>query len=318
MNIQRFLEKNEQTLTEFEAETFYQQKLSRKASLTQIMSFDYMYRKVLAIYAAARHNFPNTQGTQKIAEVVSQSHSIIYKDTIRKENFKKILSYRLFRSVYEVKSVLIFTVLVEVLGLVAGILWGTLDAGNATSFAHSQGLNLGSFQGRFYGTSIGLRTVVATEIFTHNIQVSVIVFLGGFLLGIPTVYFLFTNTVLLGVLGALEFKSGGGSSFIRLIVPHGVLEMSCITVAGIAGMRVAKALLVPGQFKRSYEMTQIMGPVIDALGLCSITLVFSGLVEAIVTSYYLNVVVALSVGILLGATFWSLIIIQGRKVEINI
>jgi energy-converting hydrogenase Eha subunit C len=61
-----------------------------------------------------------------------------------------------------------------------------------------------------------------------------------------------------------------------------------------------------------------MGPVIDALGLCSITLVFSGLVEAIVTSYYLNVVVALSVGILLGATFWSLIIIQGRKVEINI
>ncbi len=315
MNIQQFLDKNETVLNELEIQTSAQQKLSRKASLTQIMSYDYLYRKALAVYALARQYFPGTQGTQNVADLVASSHEIIYKDTIRKENLRQIITYRLFRSVYEVKSMLLFTVAVELLGLIAGILWAVLDTRNAVSFANANGFKLGTYHGGFYGTSVSLRTAVAATIFTHNIKIAIFVFLGGLLLGVPTIYLLAFNSLLLGVLGALEFRAGGGISFIRLIVPHGFLEMSCITVAGVAGLRIAKTLIIPGEHSRYVALAGIINPLVDSIGLVSITLVISGFVEALVTTYYLNVVVALFVGLSLGGTFWFLIIFQGRKVK---
>ncbi len=317
MNIHRFLERNHPSLQNLEAETFLQRKLSNKASLTQIMSYDYIYRKALAIYATARHRFPNTEGTRRVADLVADSHSIIYKDAIRKENFKRIISYRLFRSVYEVKSILWFAVAIELLGLIAGILWAVLDPSNAKAFVEYNNFSIGSNHGAFYQTPIAMRVALASQIFTHNIGVAIVVFLGGFILGIPTVFVLIENSVLIGVLGAYEFKNGGGEDFIRLVLPHGLLELSLITLASVAGFRVAKVLVVPTNLSRMAEFSKIINPVVDTLGLACMVLVISGFVEAMVTTYYLNLVLAIVVSLSLAGGFWFLIIYQGRKVPIE-
>ena len=40
--------------------------------------------------------------------------------------------------------------------------------------------------------------------------------------------------------------AGSGSRFVELVVAHGVLELSCIAVAGMAGLRLGAAVIAPG------------------------------------------------------------------------
>jgi len=52
--------------------------------------------------------------------------------------------------------------------------------------------------------------------------------------GIFTALALVYNGLLLGVIGGLMVKAGNGVGFVDLVTAHGVLELSCILVAGAA------------------------------------------------------------------------------------
>ena len=68
----------------------------------------------------------------------------------------------------------------------------------------------------------------------------------GLLLGVGTLAMLAYNGLLLGALAGLTIQAGTFSVFVRYIVPHGMLELSCISIAGVAGLRLARALIDPG------------------------------------------------------------------------
>ena len=84
------------------------------------------------------------------------------------------------------------------------------------------------------------------EIFTNNIQVTFLAFAGGILLGLGTLYVLIQNGIMLGAVAGLAIGAGNGRPFFELVVAHGVLELSCIAVAGAAGLRIASAIVDPG------------------------------------------------------------------------
>src|SRR3981189_2767396 len=95
-----------------------------------------------------------------------------------------------------------------------------------------------------------LRPGMATLIFTNNIQVSFLAFAGGVLCGVGTAYVLISNGLLLGgVLGAAQFY-GVAPLVWSFISPHGYLELTCIVIAGAAGLMLGDALLRPGLLLR--------------------------------------------------------------------
>ena len=96
-------------------------------------------------------------------------------------------------------------------------------------------------QGGVVGIAIPARAGLAFAIFTNNIQVSVLALAGGFTFGLLTAYVLASNGAMLGVLAGLEWKAGAWEAFARLVVPHGLLELSCIAVAGSAGFQITRA-----------------------------------------------------------------------------
>jgi len=150
-------------------------------------------------------------------------------------------------------------------------------------------------------------------IFVNNIEVSILAIAGGFTFGIFTVYTLAHNGALLGVLGVLEWKGGGFDQFLRLILPHGLLELSCIALAGAAGLSIARALIDPGLSSRSSAleaMTPQLGATLIAV---VIFLIAAGLTEGFITPWDLPTGAAIGVGALLAGGFWTMVVWRGSS-----
>lgn len=116
---------------------------------------------------------------------------------------------------------------------------------------HSAVLPLGlraNFQGT--GFPVSLRPLIASYIYTHNIYVSLIAFGTGILLGIPTALSMFQNGLVLGGLSALFAMHRDTLVFWSLIVPHGVIELFAVSLAGGAGLQLGVGLLRPGDLSR--------------------------------------------------------------------
>ena len=88
------------------------------------------------------------------------------------------------------------------------------------------------------------------EIALNNIKVSFVVFVTGIFFGIGTIWFLFTNGVMLGSFQYMFFAKGLGWKSILVIWIHGTLEISAIIIAGGAGLILVSSMLFPGTRKR--------------------------------------------------------------------
>jgi uncharacterized membrane protein SpoIIM required for sporulation/uncharacterized RDD family membrane protein YckC len=95
-----------------------------------------------------------------------------------------------------------------------------------------------------------IRPVEASAIMRNNIQVSIVTFAGGVAAGAGTLYALTANGIELGAVMGLYQSKGVLSLIVRFIAPHGVLELSAITLAGGAGLLIGSALLLPGAMTR--------------------------------------------------------------------
>ena len=77
----------------------------------------------------------------------------------------------------------------------------------------------------------------AAQVQTNNIQVSLLALAGGATAGTLTVAVLLSNGFSLGAVGALMHQNDAAGTFWGLILPHGLLEISAIIVAGAVAYR---------------------------------------------------------------------------------
>jgi uncharacterized membrane protein SpoIIM required for sporulation/uncharacterized RDD family membrane protein YckC len=92
--------------------------------------------------------------------------------------------------------------------------------------------------------------VIASAIISNNVRIAFWAFVGGILLGLPTVWVLVTNGLSLGAGFGLFVNYHAGGYLGRFIAGHGFLELTAIFIAGGAAFRIAGALIVPGDRTR--------------------------------------------------------------------
>ena len=85
----------------------------------------------------------------------------------------------------------------------------------------------------------------AAEVWTHNAWLTALCIALG-VLGVPVVYLLFQNVLNLGFMGAIMINHHRGALFFGLILPHGLLELTAVFVAGATGLRLLWAWIDPG------------------------------------------------------------------------
>jgi uncharacterized membrane protein SpoIIM required for sporulation len=90
----------------------------------------------------------------------------------------------------------------------------------------------------------------------NNIRVSFLTFVGGFIVGIPTFYLLWSNGIMLGSFQYMFFAHDLGIKSILVIWIHGTIEIASIIIAGVAGFILANGILFPGTYKRMESFKQ--------------------------------------------------------------
>jgi uncharacterized membrane protein SpoIIM required for sporulation len=125
--------------------------------------------------------------------------------------------------------------------------------------------------------------VGASRILTNNIGVTFFAFAYGALLGVGTLYVMAVNGASVGAVLALTYRAGYGHELLTFMVGHGVIELSCIFIAGGAGLLIGSALVLPGDLSR---LDALKARGLDAIRLvagCAVLLVIAGCIEGFIS-----------------------------------
>jgi uncharacterized membrane protein SpoIIM required for sporulation len=153
----------------------------------------------------------------------------------------------------------------------------------------------------------------AFRVWTNNFFISWEALFSGILLGIPVIPMLFANGANIAVDGAYMVSAGRGEDFFQLILPHGMLELTSVFIAGGVGLKLGWTLIAPGARSRVAALQQegrIAGVI--AVGLM-LTLACSGVIEAFVTPSGLPFWARLGIGAIAELAFLSYIFVLGRR-----
>ena len=144
---------------------------------------------------------------------------------------------------------------------------------------------------------VAIKPVAGSAIMTNNLSVTFMTFAMGITAGLGTVYMLFFNGLLLGVIGTACWLNQMSLQLWSFVVSHGVLELPAIFIAGGAGLRVAQGLLFPGLLSRK-DSVQAAGAEAIQLLLGTIPmLVIAGILEAFLSPTSEPVLLKFSVGL---------------------
>jgi uncharacterized membrane protein SpoIIM required for sporulation len=153
----------------------------------------------------------------------------------------------------------------------------------------------------------------ALQVWTNNSWVAAQCIAFALLLGIPIPYVLFQNAANLGLIAGLMFDAGKGDVMLGLLIPHGLLELTAVFLAGAAGMRLGWTVISPGNRPRGQALAEQGRAVVSvAVGLVAVLLV-SGLIEALVTPSPLPTFVRIGIGVLAETAFVYYVIHFGRR-----
>ncbi|MFN2594835.1 MAG: stage II sporulation protein M [Actinomycetota bacterium] len=277
----------------------------------RIVEVGSLYRATVADLAIARASWPADPVVRRLESLVTRARALVYGAQTRRGSLG-----RFFASEY-------WSLVASTLPLI-GIAWALMLGPALVALwwaAHDPHAALTLLPGIFsrgpqshgpLSISLGQSAVTSSQIFTNNIRVTFLAFAGGVTFGLLTAGSLAYNGLILGVVGGAAANFGVGSNFVELVAPHGFLELSCIAVAGGAGLGLARALLKPGRLTRGAALRGAARPsILIVLGTAP-WLVIAGLVEGFITPRAIGTMPALGFGVGLAAIYWLLVWRLGR------
>jgi uncharacterized membrane protein SpoIIM required for sporulation len=169
--------------------------------------------------------------------------------------------------------------------------------------------------------STGQFTAFSSFLFTHNLHVSLVAYALGITFGIGTVWFMFYNGVLLGALMAVFIEAGQGRLFATGILPHGVLEIPAMLIAGGAGLVLAHGMLSARPWPRRQELARCGKESLLLLFGCVPLLMAAAVLEAGVArapDWFISSGVKLGVASVVGLTFAVYLCLGGWRVATTV
>ena len=152
----------------------------------------------------------------------------------------------------------------------------------------------------------------AGTVWTNNAWIAVQCVLFG-ITGFWPVMVLVQNAIGVGTAAAVLLAFDAGDVFVLYILPHGLLELTSIFVAGAAGLHLFWSWIAPGHRTRGRALADAgISLVVVAIGLV-LSLLVSGIIEGFVTGQPWPWWLKIGIGALaLGAFVFYMVVIGGR------
>jgi uncharacterized membrane protein SpoIIM required for sporulation len=157
--------------------------------------------------------------------------------------------------------------------------------------------------------------VGASKIMTGNVRVTITTFAYGALFGVGTLYVLAFNGAVNASVLALTYRAGYGNDLVTFMIGHGVIELSCIFIAGGAGLLIGSALLMPGNLSRADALkSRGKDAVILMMGV-AVLLVVAGTIEGFISPAPISPKIKFGIGALTGLALYSYLLLAGRDFD---
>lgn len=250
-----------------------------------------LYRRASADLIRARSESANEPMTDYLNGLVGRSYGLIYRGKqARWTAFLEFFAFTFPHRVRVYKKSVLAAALIFFFGALFGLFAEYFDSSAKYYLLPDEYAavedNIEEFKRKTTAGGVmagGQSAFMSATIMTNNIKVSFLAFALGATLGIGTVMVIFHNGVMLGVLAAVFLRHGLSLYFWAYILPHGVLELLCIFIAGAAGFLLARAIVAPGIFGRREALKHYGKEAVILISGCGVLLVFAGLIEGFIT-----------------------------------
>ena len=157
--------------------------------------------------------------------------------------------------------------------------------------------------------------VGASSILTHNIQVTIYTFAFGAFFGVGTLLYLAFNGANIASVLALTYREGFGNDLVTFMVAHGVIELSCIFMAGGAGLLIGSAMIMPGDLSRGEAIKKNGKEAVRLMMGVATLLIIAGLIEGFISPAPIDPRIKFSIAALTGIGLYSYLLLVGRGEE---
>lgn len=145
-------------------------------------------------------------------------------------------------------------------------------------------------------------------LFGHNLRVALGAFAMGILAGIPTACLQLYNGVVLGAFAWIFLRDPWPFAFLAWILPHGVPELTAISLCVAGGLLLGEAVAAPGRRGRRRALQEARGPALVLLALAVPLLALAAAMESFVRESMLStetrlVLATLEIALLVGGLF---------------
>lgn len=285
-----------------------------RLSADEVLELGRLYRATTSDLAIARRDFARDVATERLNDLVAAAHALVYSEA--PTSARRLRRFVLEELPASVRAQLPWTVAAILLSLGFGVVTYAVGlafpqiAQNALPEETRQQLSR-----RQLWTDIpeGFRPIAGPLIIVNNVRVAIVAFAGGMTVGVLTVYVLATTGAMLGTIFAVVQGYGLAGGLLAFIAGHGVLELSAIFLSGGAGLRLAWAIVRPGDRSRgdalrlgAAQAARVMLLVIPVLGV-------AGLIEGFLSPSGASDLVKAAVGIATGLLLWGYILFSGRR-----
>ncbi|MGA5670351.1 stage II sporulation protein M [Streptomyces pseudogriseolus] len=156
-------------------------------------------------------------------------------------------------------------------------------------------------------------TSFAAQVWTNNAWAAALCLILGVFLGLPVLWILFQNMLNLGVGFGLMSSAGRLDTFLGLVLPHGLLELTAVFVAAGTGLRLGWTVVDPGpRTRRTALAEEGRAALAMAIGL-ALVLFVSGAVEGFVTPSGLPTWARITIGVVAELAFLAYVYVLGGR-----
>ncbi|CAL9528868.1 stage II sporulation protein M [Streptomyces sp. enrichment culture] len=156
-------------------------------------------------------------------------------------------------------------------------------------------------------------TSFAAQVWTNNAWAAALCLILGVFLGLPVLWILFQNMLNLGAGFGLMSSAGRLDTFLGLVLPHGLLELTAVFVAAGTGLRLGWTVIDPGpRTRRTALAEEGRAALAMAIGL-ALVLFVSGAVEGFVTPSGLPTWARITIGVVAELAFLAYVYVLGGR-----
>ncbi len=219
-------------------------------SREELQELALLYRQVAADLSALRQDNTARNQAADVNQLLARAHQIIY--STRKASLAGVFRFLMDEYPAIFQRNLRYVLASLMISAACGLLGVIVTTTRPEFMRHFVGPEMVATMERhemWTKSIVSVAPMETSHIMTNNLTVSFMMFAGGISFGALTLFSLYVNGMMLGVIGAACHQYGMSLELWSFVAGHGSLELPSILIAGAAGLRLGHAMLFPGGYR---------------------------------------------------------------------